>query len=95
MGNAASTLLQTIIAGIMGIKLATPTQAYRVNSRSQVTYGRLPERTTWAEVRPTRNDIQGRQLYIINQYLNPFEPQHLLNHIKQQSWTLDALATFF
>jgi hypothetical protein len=62
VGNAASTPLPTITAGLVGIKLAILTQAYCVNCRSQVTNGRQPERTTWAAVRPTRNDIQGRQL---------------------------------
>jgi hypothetical protein len=60
--NAALTLTPTIIDESMGIKLATLTQVSLVNSRSQVTKGRQPERTTWAAVRPTRNDIKGRQL---------------------------------
>jgi hypothetical protein len=62
MANAVSTLLPKIIAGRMVKKLVTLTQVSPVNSRSQVTKKSQLERITWAAVRPTRNDIQGRQL---------------------------------
>jgi hypothetical protein len=62
VAKAVSTLLPAIIAGRMDIKLVTLTRVSRVNSLNQTTKRRQLEWITWVEVRPTRNDIQGRQL---------------------------------
>jgi hypothetical protein len=65
-----------------------------VTYQNKVTNERPLERIAWAAVRPTRNDVQGRQLKIKNQCLKSIEPRHFLSHMKQQLWTLDAPATF-
>jgi hypothetical protein len=60
--NAVSTLHQSIIAGHMDTKLVALTRVSLVNSRDQATKRRPLERITWEVVKPTGNDIQGRQL---------------------------------
>jgi hypothetical protein len=60
--NAASTPRRAIIVGHMATKLVTLTRVSLVNSQNPATKRRPLERITWDVVRPTRNDIQGRQL---------------------------------
>jgi hypothetical protein len=62
VANVASILHPTIIAGRMDTNLITLTRVSSVSSRRQITKRRQLKRITWAVVRPTRNDIQGRQL---------------------------------
>jgi hypothetical protein len=62
VANTIATLLPEIISGCMDTKLVTLTRVSPVNSRNQVTKRRQLEQITWVVVKPTRNDIQGRQL---------------------------------
>jgi hypothetical protein len=49
-------------SGRMDTKLIILTRVSPVSSRNQATTRRQLKRITWAVVRPTRNDIQGRHL---------------------------------
>jgi hypothetical protein len=62
VANAVSTLHPDIIVGHMAKKLVALTRVSLVNSRDPATKRRPLEQITWEVVRPTGNDIQGRQL---------------------------------
>jgi hypothetical protein len=62
VANEASTPHPAITVGLMDTKLVALTQVSLVNSRNPATKRRPLERITWEAVRPTGNDVQGRQL---------------------------------
>jgi hypothetical protein len=62
VANAVLTPHPEIIVGRMARKLVALTRVSLVNSRNPATKRRPLERITWEVVRPTGNDIQGRQL---------------------------------
>jgi hypothetical protein len=62
VANAASTPHQAITDGLMDTKLVALTRVSLVNSLNPATKRKPPERITWEVVRPTGNDVQGRQL---------------------------------
>jgi hypothetical protein len=57
-----STHLQAITVGLMATRLARLTQASLATPATLATKGRPLELRTWEAVRPTRNDVSGRQL---------------------------------
>jgi hypothetical protein len=62
VANAVLTPHPAIIVGRMATKLVALKRVSLVNSRNPATKRRPLERITWEVVRPTGNDIQGRQL---------------------------------
>jgi hypothetical protein len=62
VSSAASTPHQSITVGLIATKLVALTRVSLVNSRNPATKRKPPERITWEVVRPTGNDVQGRQL---------------------------------
>jgi hypothetical protein len=61
VANAVSTPHPAIIVGRMATKLVALTRVSLVNSRKPAKKRRPLEQITWEVVRPTGNDIQGRQ----------------------------------
>jgi hypothetical protein len=62
VANEASTPHPEIAAVLMATKLVELTRVSLVNSRYPATKRRPLERITWEVVRPTENDIKGRQI---------------------------------
>jgi hypothetical protein len=62
VAKEASTPHPAITAGLMATKWVALTRVSLVNSRNPATKQRPLERITWEVVRPTGNDVQGRQL---------------------------------
>jgi hypothetical protein len=62
VANATSNPHPTITVGLMAKKLVALTRVSLVNSRNPATKRRPLKRITWEVVRPTGNDVQGRQL---------------------------------
>jgi hypothetical protein len=62
VANAVSNLHPAIIVGRIATKLVALTRASLANSRNPATKRRPLKQITWEVVRPTGNDIQGRQL---------------------------------
>jgi hypothetical protein len=60
--NTVSTLLQTITVGNTGTRSPALTPISVATFPSRATIGKPLGLTTWAAVRPTMNDLQGRQL---------------------------------
>jgi hypothetical protein len=79
-----STQLQKNNAGLMATKWTGLTQASPAPLATIDTKRRQLGLTTWEVVRPTRNNVSGRQLEIIKQRLKFFKPHPFLNNTKQQ-----------
>jgi hypothetical protein len=62
VAKEASNPHPEITVGLMAKKLVSLTRASLANSRNPATKPRPLERITWEVVRPTENDVQGRQL---------------------------------
>jgi hypothetical protein len=62
VANAASTPHPAIIVGLMATKLVALIRVSLVNSQNPVTKRKPLEWITWEELRPTGNDVPGRQL---------------------------------
>jgi hypothetical protein len=62
VAKEASTPHPSITVGLVATKLVALTRASLANSQNPATNRRPLERITWEVVRPTENDVQGRQL---------------------------------
>jgi hypothetical protein len=62
VAKEASTPQPAVTVGLMATKLVALTRASLANSGDPATNQRLLESITWEAVRPTENDVQGRQL---------------------------------
>jgi hypothetical protein len=84
VANEVSTPHPAIIAGHMATRLVALKRVSPVNSQNPATKRRPLEPRTWEVVRPTRNDVSGRQLSIIIQRLKSVEPHPFSNNMKHQ-----------
>jgi hypothetical protein len=62
VAKEASAPHPAITVGLMAKKMVAFTRASLANSRNPATKRRPLEWITWEVVRPTENDVQGRQL---------------------------------